>query len=129
MSLWTEPTMKSLYLVAAALTVLTAVAHSYLGERLILIPLSRREDLPTLRARGRLGMQTLRFVWHVMTVLAIGLAGLMFMLATPDAANAITTAEIISAMFAASGVLTVIIAWRHPAWVIFFAIAVLMWIG
>jgi len=40
---------------AAFLTVVTGIAHSVLGERYLLGPLFRREDLPALSGSARWG--------------------------------------------------------------------------
>ncbi len=49
---------------AALLAVLLAAAHSYLGERYILIRLFRRGDLPRLRGGTTFTQDTLRLAWH-----------------------------------------------------------------
>lgn len=61
-------------LLAAGLTILLAAAHSYLGERYILIRLLRREDLPRLFGGVDLTKQTLRFAWHLTSIAWVGLA-------------------------------------------------------
>ena len=54
---------------ALVLAVLLAAAHSYLGERYILIRLFRREDLPKLFGGGtEFTTRTLRFAWHLTSV-------------------------------------------------------------
>lgn len=54
---------------AAALIWLTGLAHSVLGERYLLMRLFRREDsLPRLLGSTAFTAGTLRFVWHLLTV-------------------------------------------------------------
>jgi hypothetical protein len=59
---------------AAVLMFLLGLAHSVLGERYLLIRLFRRPDLPTLFGGTAFTTQTLRFAWHLTTVIAWGLA-------------------------------------------------------
>jgi hypothetical protein len=56
---------------AAALIALLGLAHSVLGEQYILIRLFRR-DLPKLFGGPEFTWRTLRFAWHLTTVLAAG---------------------------------------------------------
>lgn len=70
-----------LYLAALMIAALGLV-HSVLGERFILIRLFRRDDLPKLLGGTEFMKGTLRFAWHLTTVLAFGLAGLLVQLAT-----------------------------------------------
>jgi hypothetical protein len=116
-------------LVAAALAVALAAAHSYLGERYILIRLFRRNDLPKLFGGADFTKRTLRLAWHITTVLAFGFGALLAVLATGDAAP-YTEARIISAACALSGLLALVISrGRHLSWIVFFTIAALAWIG
>jgi len=55
-------------LAAALLIFLTGCAHSYLGERYILIRLFKRDNLPKLLGGTELTAGTLRCAWHVTTV-------------------------------------------------------------
>jgi hypothetical protein len=55
---------------ASVLVALLGAAHSYLGERYILIRLFRRGNLSELFRRPELTRQTLRLAWHITTVLA-----------------------------------------------------------
>jgi hypothetical protein len=65
---------------AAVLLVAIGAAHSYLGERYILIRLFRlfRRDLPKLFGSDWFTKRTLRFAWHITTVMFWGFAALLF---------------------------------------------------
>lgn len=65
-----------LYLAATILVVL-AVAHSILGERFILMRLFRRADLPKVLGSTEFTTGTLRFIWHLVSVMAIGIAAVL----------------------------------------------------
>ena len=63
-----------LLFLAAGLVLLVGLAHSYLGERYILIRLFRRSDLPHLFGSDVFTRRTLRFAWHLTTVAWWGLS-------------------------------------------------------
>ncbi len=66
-------------LVAAIfLLIIMGVAHSYLGERYILIRLAQRENLPEVLRGADFTIGTLRFVWHLITLVWGALAYLVY---------------------------------------------------
>lgn len=122
--------MSTPLLAAAVLAALLALAHSYLGERYILIRLFRREDLPKLFGGAEFTKQTLRFAWHLTSVAWVGFAGVLGALAASSDGAGRTQAQIISATFALSGVVGLVGSrGRHLSWVVFFLIAALVWLG
>jgi hypothetical protein len=122
--------MRISFLIAAGLAILLAGAHSYLGERYILIRLFRRDNLPKLFGGVEFTKQTLRFAWHITSIAWLGLASLLFVLAwSPNGAER-TQARLIAAVFGFSGLAALLGSrGRHLSWVVFFAIAVLVWFG
>jgi len=122
--------MRISLLMAAVLTILVAAAHSYLGERYILIRLFRRTDLPKLFGGVDFTKQTLRFAWHITSIAWLGLASLIVVLASSSGEAQLTQARLIAGVFGASGVAALIGSrGRHLSWVAFFAIAALVWFG
>ena len=79
--------MQAALYVAAFLLVAVGIAHSYLGERYVLIRLSRRADLPKLLGSPEGMIRTLRFAWHVTSVAWWGLAAILVLLARPPATS------------------------------------------
>jgi len=121
---------RSSLLIAAGLATLLAVAHSYLGERYILIRLLRREDLPKLFGGVEFTKHTLRFAWHLTSIAWIGLAALITVLAYSANDADRMQAHLISGVFAISGIVALVGSrGRHLSWVVFFAIAALLWSG
>jgi hypothetical protein len=118
------------YLTAAAvLAVLLGAAHSYLGERFILIRLFRREDLPRLLGSVEFTKQTLRFAWHLTTVAFIGLAAIL-LVASSNAYSPSLQIRIVAVTFAVSGVIAMLATrGKHLSWIVFFTIAALAWAG
>ncbi|MEM7292610.1 MAG: hypothetical protein AAF420_04315 [Pseudomonadota bacterium] len=69
-----------MYIFAAVLLVLLSIAHSYLGERYILIRLFRRDNLPKLFGSTEFTVRTLRFAWHLTSVAWLGFAVILIQL-------------------------------------------------
>ena len=66
--------------------------------------------------------------WHITTVLALGLAALLVVLAS-GSGSARTEARIISITCAASGLVAFVGSrGRHLSWIVFWAIAALAWL-
>jgi hypothetical protein len=105
---------------AALLLAILAVAHSWLGERYLLMRLFRRsEDLPKLLGGTAFTKNTLRFVWHLTTVMALGIALLLLHIA--GAASAGQMAALIGALLIVAGVLPLAFTRaRHLSWVVLF---------
>ena len=111
-------------LVAVLLTIGIGLAHSYLGERYILIRLFRH-PLPALFGNDEFTKRTLRFAWHITTLAWFGLAALLVLIHL-DALTRTTVLAAVGATFALTG-LTAMLAsrGRHLSWLVFGAIAVI----
>jgi hypothetical protein len=122
--------MRALLFPAAGLMLLLSAAHSYLGERYILIRLFRHADLPRLFGGTEFTKRTLRFAWHLTSVLALGFAALLVVLAAGTRDLSRAAAVVVSATFLLGGFVALIGSrGRHLSWVVLFAIAVLTWLG
>ena len=114
--------------IGAALAFGIGIAHSYLGERYILIRLFRRDNLPHLFGSDVFTKRTLRFAWHLTTIAWWGFAVLILMLGS-DATSA-TLGAVVAVTFAATALVTVAASkGRHFAWPIFLMIAAAAWYG
>ena len=113
--------------VAVVLTIAVGAAHSYLGERYILIRLFRRPDLPRLFGSDVFTKRTLRFAWHLTTVAWLGFAATLWILGRGSANAGI---RVVSIVFLLSALLTFVGSrGRHLAWIVFLAISATSWIG
>ncbi|SMF15595.1 hypothetical protein SAMN02745866_01022 [Alteromonadaceae bacterium Bs31] len=65
---------------SALLLVTIGLAHSYLGERYILIRLFRRDNIPKVLGSSAFTKSTLRFAWHLTTLCWFGFAGILISL-------------------------------------------------
>ena len=114
--------MNTLIYIAALLAFITGAAHSYLGERYLLIRLFKRNNLPKLLGGTDFTRQTLRFAWHITTVLLWGFSALFVLMANDGCSfqnlawtGAITFLIIgIIALAASKG--------RHLSWIAFLMI-------
>ncbi|SDQ40246.1 hypothetical protein SAMN05428982_0976 [Pseudoxanthomonas sp. CF385] len=107
---------------AAALMFLLGLAHSVLGERYLLIRLFRRPDLPKLLGGTAFTTQTLRFAWHLTTVIAWGLAAVVLQVGDLPDADGRRIATTLAVTLGLSGLLPLIFTrGRHLSWVVLFA--------
>jgi hypothetical protein len=109
--------------IASALMIMLAVGHSFLGERFILAPLSRQPELPVLGS-AEFPLTTLRFAWHVTSVLALGIAIVLLLFAF-GAGITIAVAASGWSLIAASVLPLVFSRGRHPSWLVLSSAGVL----
>ena len=104
-----------------------ALVHSVLGERYILMRLFRRTDLPKLFGSEDFTKRTLRFAWHLTSVVWLGVAAVIFWLVAGDAVGAlrvIAVTALVSSIVAAVGSRL-----RHLSWIVFLVVGAAIWFG
>ena len=124
--------MNELFLVTGALAALGGLGHAFLGERMILIPLTRRAELPSTRLGGAdLTAMMLRFTWHCFTVVMLSLAVVFFALGTGVIGGGNwTVVRVLAGYFGVFGVLVLVLSrGRHRAWLIGLGAAATAWLG
>jgi hypothetical protein len=123
--------MNPFLLSGGVLSILIGMAHSILGEKLVLGPLFRRGSVPKLLGSTTFAHRTLRFTWHLTTVLLAGIGAVAVVLSYTELdPQAVWFLRIFAAIFGASSLLSLIGArGRHFSWWVFLLIAVLLWIG
>ncbi len=126
----------NLWLLAGGLLLLgAAVAHSLLGEKLVLQRLFRRADGAEAQSRRASDdptlPATLRLTWHSLSVTLLGFAGMMFTAAFRSGGLAWPAAlRLVAATFLALTVLSLVIArGRHIGWMWYAAAAVAAWLS
>ncbi|WP_309104412.1 hypothetical protein [Microbacterium sp.] len=116
--------MATIALVAcAALIVALGLAHSILGEKYIIRWLLRR-DLPLLANDRRFAGGTIRFAWHLTTVLCFGLAAVLVVVAVEAPRSAVVLA-IGCTLVASAGLPLWFTRGRHLSWVVMLVAAAL----
>ena len=122
--------MKPSLLIAAVLILLLGLVHSLLGERYILVRLFRRDNLPRLFGSDLFTKRTLRFAWHLTTVVWLGIAALLVQLASGRPLGAPDIGAALAITAGASGLVALVGSrGRHPAWIVFLVVAGLVWTG
>jgi hypothetical protein len=116
---------------SAVLVAITSLLHSLIGEVKIIGPIQKSSDLPAVRGSIRHTKLTLRFTWHVTTVLGFGFAVILFHLSTRElTADHIFIVRAISLTFLVNFFVSLIGSRaRHISWVAFLVITVLTWWG
>jgi hypothetical protein len=115
--------------VGAVLLISIGVAHSYLGERYILMRLFRRGNLPKLMGGTTFTQNTLRFAWHLTTVAWFGFAAMLFHIAAGPI-NAQAVGYIIGVTFLLHGACALVGSkGRHFSWPFFLIIGLASIIG
>jgi hypothetical protein len=112
-------------LLAAAIIFITGCAHSYLGERYILIRLFKRGNVPSLFGGPEFTVGTLRFAWHITTVAWWAFA-LLLVLAHLGALSTANVLRVIAGASLMSAALPVVFTrGKHLSWVAFLLVAAL----
>ena len=117
--------MDTLLFLAAFLATAIGIAHSYLGERYILIRLFRRDDLPKLFGSSEFTIRTLRFAWHVTTIAWWGFAVILVVLANTSVTTSIIGLVIGCTFLVHFAIALVGARGKHLSWPIFLAIGIL----
>ena len=80
----------------------------------------------------RVAKETLRFAWHVTSVLGIGIAVILFYYASIPklAPDQIYVLRVLSLTCQASFVVAIVGSRaRHPSWIVFLLVSILIWLG
>ena len=108
---------------SAFLAIFIGLVHSYLGERYILTRLFKRE-LPKLLGSDWFTKRVLRFAWHLTTVAWWGLAGILFILASPGENIQKQILMVIAGVFLVSGLVSASFTkGKHISWIFFWLIS------
>lgn len=114
---------------AITLILVLGLAHSYLGERYILMRLFKRGDLPKVLGSAEFTAGTLRFVWHLITLVWWGIAAILLQVSGPTLDTTMVL-RILATVAFLSGLLPLFFTrGRHLSWIVFFAVAALLWLA
>lgn len=112
---------------AAVLLVLLAGFHSVVGERLILQPINRADNLPKIWNSRQAMFRTLQATWHLVSVLWLGLAVHLVMIELAPTRSVASFLGIFGVIFAALAIAPLVLkAGKHKTWVPFGLIAAML---
>ncbi len=122
--------MNSFFLIAALLIWITGLIHSVLGEKMIVIPLFKKE-LPPLTGSVPFMKRVLRFAWHLTTVAWWGIGIILFRLAEgPLDPTGRFVINVIAWVCLISGISALVMSrGRHFVWMVFMLVTGLLWWG
>ena len=110
---------------SAALTLFViGLAHSYLGERYILIRLFKRDNLPKLFGNSEFTKNTLRFAWHLTTITWWGFAAILLHLASPNISKTYISWVIAITFLAHFSISIIGSKAKHFSWIFFLLVSV-----
>ena len=115
-------------LMAIGLILFIGLAHSYLGERYILVRLFRR-PLPKLFGSDEFTRRTLRFAWHITTIAWLGFAAVLWQVHV-DGASHSSLLGVVGTVFGISAIVALLASrGRHLSWLVFGAISVICFLS
>ena len=116
-------------LIASLLIFITGCAHSYLGERYIIMRLLKRDGLPKLFGGTEFTAGTLRFAWHITTVAWWAFA-LLLALASQNALSSTLVLQVIAGASVISAALPLFFTrGKHLSWLVFLLVAALVFLA
>jgi hypothetical protein len=108
--------------IAALIMLVTGIAHSYLGEKYILMRLFRRDSIPELLGSDELTKNTLRFALHITSITWFGLAAIMYFENAPSSLFLYTVATI---SFVSAAMAAFFTKGKHFSWIAFLSVGIL----
>lgn len=111
-------------LIAVMLLLGIGVAHSWLGEKYILMRLFR-QPLPKLFGDDTFTRRTLRFAWHLLTVACFGFAAVLALVYF-ERLSAPALLEVVGVTFAVTAATALVASrGRHLSWLVFGAVSII----
>lgn len=107
---------------AAIIMLLTGIAHSYLGEKYILIRLFSRDHIPKLLGSDEFTKNTLRFAWHITSVTWFGLAAVLYF---DNNHSALFLYVVAAISFVSAAMAAFFTKGKHLSWIAFLIVGIL----
>jgi len=103
--------------------------HSVLGEKYLVRRLLRRDNIPHLFGDDSFTKLTIRYAWHLLTILALGCGAILLYLAV-DANPHKPVAAILAVTFVAAGLWGIVSTRaRHLSWIVLIVAGLLAGVG
>ena len=112
---------------AAVLLVLLAIFHSVIGERLILQPVNKADNLPKIWNSRQATFRTIQATWHLVSILWLGIAAQLLMMQLNPAQAATSFLIVFGVIFGALAIMPLVWnAGKHKTWIPFGIICALL---
>jgi hypothetical protein len=111
---------------AAIIMLITGIAHSYLGEKYILIRLFRRDNIPELLGSDVFTKNTLRFAWHITSITWFGLAAVLYF---DNNHSTIFLYAVATVTFVSAAMAAYFTQGKHLSWIAFLAVSLLTYLS
>jgi hypothetical protein len=123
--------MNLYFALASGLGLLLCLSHSVIGE-LLLISRLTNDGLPVVGGSPDFARRTLRFTWHLPTVLGCGFCAILLwlaLLASPGIELAFVERALTLSFAACTLIVLLISKGKHPGWVAFLGVTLLTFLG
>ena len=120
--------MNIFFMTAAVLLISIGLAHSLIGERLLLIPLFHEKSVQLFRKKPYMKM-VLRFAWHITTIAWWGLALVIIDFAYNENPSHLAVHSITATITLTGIIILYFSKGRHLAWIVFLAISCSLWVN
>ncbi len=107
------------------------VFHSVMGERYVVRRLLRRDNLPKLFGDDSFTKLTIRYAWHLLTIVVFAMAAILFWAAArPTIGGRAWPAGIVACALGAAAVWGIVSTrGRHLSWIVLAGAAILSFVG
>lgn len=117
--------------VSGTLVLGLGVFHSLLGELFLVRRLLRRENLPRLFSGDSFTKITIRYAWHLLSIVVFGIAALLFWAAAtpPERVPKSILGVLVATLLAATLWALASTRGRHLSWIVLLLATAFTWIG
>jgi len=120
--------MNILFITAAFLLFVIGIAHSVIGERLLVIPLFKEKSVELFREKSYM-KNVIRFAWHITTIGWWGMAVVILDFAWIENPPVLSVHALAGISLLISVIIFGFTRGRHLAWIVFMAISICLWTG
>ena len=120
--------MNIIFSVAAFLLFAIGIAHSVIGEKLLIIPLLQEKSVELFKTKPYI-KRVIRFAWHITTISWWGMALVVIDLAQMEVPSALSMHSLAGTSLFISLVIFRYTKGRHLSWIVFLSISICLWTG
>lgn len=120
--------MNVLFIIAACVLILLGVAHAVLGEKLLIIPLTKEKSVDLFKKKP-FTKNVIRFAWHITSISWWGMALVIIDLAGVENPPLFSVHALAGTSLVTGLIVLIFSRGFHPAWIFFFVTAGCLWVG